>query len=45
LPRGVAERLVAIVEEDAKHPVPQGLHDLALHFDLLFLDGDDALPT
>jgi hypothetical protein len=36
-PGRIAEGFVAVVEEDAEHPVPQSLHDLTLHLDLLFL--------
>jgi hypothetical protein len=35
---------VAVVQPDAEHPVAEGLDDLALHLDLLFLDGDLAPP-
>src|SRR5438874_6173287 len=41
-PGGIAEHLVAVVEPDLEHPVAEGLDDLALHLDLLFLLGDDA---
>src|SRR4051794_4724800 len=37
LSRDVAEHLVVVVELHAEHRVGQGLHDLALHLDLLFL--------
>src|SRR6185295_12480315 len=43
LPGRIAESLVAVVQEDAEHAVPQSLHDLALHLDLFFLDWDEAL--
>src|SRR6186713_705148 len=33
----VAEDLVPVVELDLEHGVREGLHDLALHLDLLFL--------
>ena len=33
---GVAEGLVAVVELDPVHAVPERLDDLALHVDLLF---------
>src|SRR5216117_274120 len=36
LPRGVAERLVAVVEADPEHAVPQRLDDLAGKLDLFF---------
>src|SRR5262249_2997967 len=39
---GVAERLVAVVECDPEHPVPQRLDDLALQLDLLLLAGQWA---
>src|SRR6185503_3293710 len=45
LPRRVRKRLVAVVEGDAEHSIPQRLDDLAFHLDLLFLDGNDASPT
>src|SRR5215208_488139 len=34
---GVAERLMAVVELDLEQTVREGLDDLALHLDLLFL--------
>src|SRR6185437_725042 len=37
LPRDVAQDLVVVVELDLEHRVGQGLRDLALHLDLLFL--------
>jgi hypothetical protein len=37
----VAERLVPVVELDPEHPIAEGLDDLALHLDLLFLAGDE----
>src|SRR5688572_3288914 len=42
LPSCVAERLVAVVERDAKHPAAKRLDDLAFQLDLLFLLGDDS---
>src|SRR5215211_7086171 len=40
LPCRVAERLVAVVELDPEHPVPQRLDDLAFELELLFLVRD-----
>src|SRR6188472_3625539 len=37
LARGVAKGLVAVVELHLEHAVREGLEDLALHLDLLFL--------
>ena len=42
LPGCIAERLVAVVERDAKHPAAKRLDDLAFQLDLLFLFGDDS---
>ena len=33
----VSQRLVPVVESDAKHPAAEGLDDLTLDFELLFL--------
>jgi len=38
----VADHLVPVLEADPEHPVAEGLDDLALHLDLLFLLSDDA---
>src|SRR6266545_8016512 len=40
--RRVAESLVTVVEQEPVHPVAEGLEDLALQIDLLFLAGDRA---
>jgi hypothetical protein len=34
---------VAVVQADAEHAVPEGLHDLALELDLLLFLRDDVL--
>jgi hypothetical protein len=34
---------MAVVEEDAEHPVPERLHNLAFHLDLFFLGRNLAL--
>ena len=39
----VAEGLMAVVELDAVHPVPESLDDLTLEVDLLFFLGDSDL--
>src|SRR6266498_478486 len=43
LPGGVTQGLVAVVEADAEHAVPERLDDLAGHLDLLFFLRDDYL--
>jgi hypothetical protein len=35
---------VAVVELDLEHPVREGLDDLALHLELLFLGGYSITP-
>ena len=44
LPGRIAECLVAVVERDPVHPVPERLDDLALELDLLFLFDGDSSP-
>src|SRR5919204_7608 len=43
LPGGIPERLLAVVERDLVHPVPERLDHLALQLDLLFLVLDEHL--
>lgn len=45
LPGRVSKRLVTVVQQDAKHPVPKSLDHLALQLDLLFLDSDLDLQS
>src|ERR1051325_4204304 len=41
----VAKHLVPVVELDLEHRVREGLHDLALHLDLLFLRQSASDPS